>query len=464
MQPDCVTAINAFIEEFQPSGLVVCCRLNEYRWLPERLKLNGAISLEPLSAEEVRKYLTNGGSNLAALREAMNADPVLEELAETPLMLSIMSLAYQGASRDELARQTGNSPEERRKQFFRFYVEEMFRRREKASIVFPKEKIIGWLSWLAGKMREHSQSVFLVEGLQPSWLDGSLKQVGGYVIIVNLIAGLLFGLIGKLIAGLSLGLNKGLVFGLRNRWFGELLFGLVGVGSVNFSLFHIALAETISWKWNRFWKGMTPRSILDVTSGSFLQSGKNQHFFFYLVQSVVVLSLWLTIGMCAGMAVWRWYGHGLIGGLIGLMSYGLFYGFIGGFTDRVKAGKASPNQGNKLSLKNSLTPFLITCLTFGLITGLISGPSFGLSFGLIGGPLIGFLVGLNRGGSAVIKHYALRLILWLNGYTPFKFIKFLDQCAKLILLKKVGGGYIFIHRMMLDYFADIPTRDIFLKR
>ena len=49
MQPDCVAAINAFIEEFNPSGLVVCCRLNEYRWLPERLKLNGAICLEPLS-------------------------------------------------------------------------------------------------------------------------------------------------------------------------------------------------------------------------------------------------------------------------------------------------------------------------------------------------------------------------------------------------------------------------------
>ena len=59
----------------------------------------------------------------------------------------------------------------------------------------------------------------------------------------------------------------------------------------------------------------------------------------------------------------------------------------------------------------------------------------------------------------MIKHYALRLILWLNGYTPFKFIKFLDQCAKLILLKKVGGGYIFIHRMLLDYFAEIiPSR------
>jgi hypothetical protein len=38
-----VAAINAFIEELEPPGLVVCCRLNEYRWLPKRLKLNEAI-------------------------------------------------------------------------------------------------------------------------------------------------------------------------------------------------------------------------------------------------------------------------------------------------------------------------------------------------------------------------------------------------------------------------------------
>ena len=58
----------------------------------------------------------------------------------------------------------------------------------------------------------------------------------------------------------------------------------------------------------------------------------------------------------------------------------------------------------------------------------------------------------------MIKHYALRLILSLKGYTPFNFIKFLDYCAKLILLKKVGGGYIFIRRMLLEYFADLPTQ------
>ena len=86
LQPECVAAINAFIEEFQPSGLVVCCRLNEYRWLPKRLKLNGAICIDPLSSEEVSKYLDAGGAKLAALRDAVDTDPVIQELAQSPLM------------------------------------------------------------------------------------------------------------------------------------------------------------------------------------------------------------------------------------------------------------------------------------------------------------------------------------------------------------------------------------------
>ena len=119
---------------------------------------------------------------------------MLQELAQTPLMLSIMSLACQGAGGNELARQKGDSPEERRKQIFRLYVEQMFQRKGTTSLVFPKEKIIGWLSWLAGKMREHSQSVFLVEGLQPSWLGTRAKRVA-YGTVVALSLGLIFGLI-----------------------------------------------------------------------------------------------------------------------------------------------------------------------------------------------------------------------------------------------------------------------------
>src|SRR5262249_53658428 len=150
---------------------------------------------------------------------------------------------------------------------------------------------------------------------------------------------------------------------------------------------------------------------------------------------------------------------GLFLGLLCGLVVGLFTGLVGGFTDTVKAGKISPNQGIKLSRKNALAAFLITGSTVGLIYGLISGlesrPRDALVDGLFVGLFCGLVVGLNRGGSAVIKHYALRLILWLGSYTPLNFIKFLDHCARLILLKKVGGGYIFIHRMLLEYFAEL---------
>ena len=106
----------------------------------------------------------------------------------------------------------------------------------------------------------------------------------------------------------------------------------------------------------------------------------------------------------------------------------------------------------------SLVTSLSSGLIGGLIAGLFAGPSTGLKVGLILGTIVGAFVGYFQGGSAVIQHYTLRLILWLNGDTPLNFIKFLDQCAKLIFLKKVGGGYIFIHRMLLDYFADLTTQ------
>jgi eukaryotic-like serine/threonine-protein kinase len=472
VQPDCVAAINDFIDGSHPSGLVVCCRLNEYQWLPKRLKLNGAICLESLSSEEVSNYLLRGGSKLAALREAVDTDPVLQELAQTPLMLSIMSLAFQGATADELAGQKGDSPEERRKQIFGLYVEQMFKRKGATSLVFPKEKIIGWLSWLAGKMREHSQSVFLVEGLQPSWLGAIAKRVAygtvvalslGFVFapIVGLIFGLDFGLslglsvgvmiivggvlgcwsesplkngfisgslgglIGGLIIGLIYGLYNGLVYGVSVGLIVAVIDGL-GAGSLN----HITLIEAMSWRWSQFSKRTIPGLIIGLIVG--LNNG---------------LSSGLQVGLKAGLI------YGLSGGLVS--------GLIGGFTDRVKVGKASPNQAIKLSRKNSFAAFLVAWLGVGLIVGpmtaglLRAGYIYALIVGLGVGLGAGLIVGLHRGGSAVIKHYALRLTLCLKGYTPFRFIKFLDHCARLVILKKVGGGYIFIHRMLLEYFAEM---------
>jgi hypothetical protein len=195
------------------------------------------------------------------------------------------------------------------------------------------------------------------------------------------------------------------------------------------------------WNWSRIWK-MTEQGLI----------------------------FGLFAGMLAGVP---WGGFGFFSGLILGLIFGLVRAVVGGFTDSVNRETESPNQGVKLSLKNSLAVSLVTGLTVGTILYLVLGIDLGVirigrELGLYDtrdsfiivlpvGLIAGLIAGLNRGGSAVIKHYALRVTLALHGSTPLNLVKFLDHCAKLILLKKVGGGYIFTHRMLLDYFADLPT-------
>ena len=78
--------------------------------------------------------------------------------------------------------------------------------------------------------------------------------------------------------------------------------------------------------------------------------------------------------------------------------------------------------------------------------------------GLVDGLVLGLAVALSAGswfgGLDVILHYFLRLLLYMKGRTPLNLVRFLDYAAKdLNFLQKVGGGYIFIHRMLLEHFA-----------
>jgi hypothetical protein len=70
--------------------------------------------------------------------------------------------------------------------------------------------------------------------------------------------------------------------------------------------------------------------------------------------------------------------------------------------------------------------------------------------------IVSLVVRVYEGGvSVVIQHYALRLVLALNKDAPLTYVRFLDHAAERILLRKVGGGYIFVHRMLLEYFANL---------
>lgn len=488
-QPACVMAINMFIETYNPPGLVVCSRLLEYQWLPLKLKLNGAICIEPLDPQDVNDFLVAGGPQLEGLQQAMNSDSKLQELAQTPLMLSIMSLACEGADGKSLMSHKNDSPQARREHIFQLYVERMFQRKKSIASPFSQVEAIRWLSWLARKMKEQSQSVFMVEEVQPSWLS-SLGQWLFYQALSALSIGLLIGLpvgliswwsfgsgsgLGEgvfvsLITGLSFfmgcrsgspikngivcGLSSGLLMLLSSRaastW---VLFGLfagliggLGVGS----LMEIRLVETMRWQSKHFWG----RTVLGAKIG-------------LLIGLVVGFAHFLPRFVSKGVPYWI---AAVLGpGFLGWLSLGLFaaltVGLSGGLVDTIRVDKAFPNQGVALSLKNGLAVSSLSAVSVGLIFWLVfSDFPDSLILSLIFGLFIVLSVGLNRGGSAVVKHYSLRVILWLTGVTPLGFIPFLEHCAKLILLKKVGGGYMFIHRTLLEYFSALPPQDNTVKK
>ncbi len=253
---DCVKVVNDFRQEHLVP-LAVCCRIAVYEALTAPLRLQGAVLLQPLTHEQVIQYLDEPRLELSAVRQALYADAALREMAQSPLMLSIMTLAYRGMSDEGL--ETLGSVAARREHLFDAYVRGMFERRGKDH-PYPPDLANQYLTWLAQGMTRHSQTQFLIERLQPAWLKTD-TQWRLYRVNVGLFCALIFGLIDGLLGGLIVGLLGGLSVGLLNGLLGGLLGGLsVGLfnglfGGLLGGLFAIAAGniikptEVLKWSW-----------------------------------------------------------------------------------------------------------------------------------------------------------------------------------------------------------------------
>ena len=120
---------------------------------------------------------------------------------------------------------------------------------------------------------------------------------------------------------------------------------------------------------------------------------------------------------------WREARSGIAVGLVG--------GLVGGLLGELVVGLST----NQLDERMRLTPN----------QGIWRSARNGLLFGLLGG-LRPFL-----------QHFTLRFWLWRTGSLPWNLIAFLDEAAERLLLRKVGGGYIFVHRLLLEYFASLDA-------
>ena len=66
---------------------------------------------------------------------------------------------------------------------------------------------------------------------------------------------------------------------------------------------------------------------------------------------------------------------------------------------------------------------------------------------------VGFFLAMEKGGYFLLDHYVTRLFLCRRGRMPWDYMLFLDTAAERVFLRKVGASYMFVHRMLLEYFA-----------
>jgi hypothetical protein len=151
---------------------------------------------------------------------------------------------------------------------------------------------------------------------------------------------------------------------------------------------------------------------------------------------------------------------GLLGGVL-VVALGLtLVGLVrGGLAPRPVAARAVPNAAIWASGRAALVGALLAGPLAGLIGLLVGafvgGPTFGLSAGLGAAVGAGLGLGLAYGGAAFVGHFLVRGLLWRRGLLPWRCARFLDAAAERALLCKVGGGYAFVHPLLLAHFADV---------
>ena len=161
------------------------------------------------------------------------------------------------------------------------------------------------------------------------------------------------------------------------------------------------------------------------------------------------------------------------------ISIGFCIGLILGLRSVTIRNRSRPGAGIKASVKNALgmgfifsliVPLLIVGLKFildrllnnytadrSLSESLVFLVEDFLNVGKPFGLLAGISLGLLYGGSFLVNHYLIRYLLYSSGQISWNLVNFLDYCSERIFLRRVGGGYIFIHRTLLEHFAEIPS-------
>ncbi|MCP4362704.1 MAG: hypothetical protein GY796_32265 [Chloroflexi bacterium] len=511
---ECLVALNVFRQKHGLADMVVCCREEAYETAVTAnntpLQLNGAVRVRPLTTAQIRENIP------LHLVDSLFADADLLEMAQTPLALNMIRLAYGAANGDENGSQKGTAVPTTTRHLFDIYVQRMLQRQTaKTENNLPDADVTKHLSWLAQQMQRHNQSIFLIEQLQPSWLgNGRTKRERNvrsrssrwqwlYLLLTrSFLAALLGTPIGWSFIQLIRVNPPGVEVHFLNQ--AAALFGITAVPwNGLFSVFLLVLCTGLmaslvdgcffTWRRRRndeahisrklgwfqllsvggaVWLSAT--ALLSLTDDWLLALSLGGMEAVGFVLSFGYLSYgqsWHTEVRARGALTWSWRNAAQLG----LLGIGLAFIWSGtawlqdpnsprwaanlintGFTFFLLGGvsgkRAEARDRPNEGIWIAGQNGIKAALLLSIPTALLVGITINLISGILTGILYGTLAGIVHGFNDVLKHLVIRLLL-VEGNVPIRYIRLLDYAADAILLQKVGGGYTFRHRLLQEYFA-----------
>ncbi len=377
---------------------------------------------------------------------------------------------------------------------------------------YTEEQTNRWLKFLALGMRERGQTIFQIEQLQPAWLprrsevwryiliSRSLEYIILFTFIISsslpaiwvadpndkdlpssmsplmvlamiLVAGALFGVVAGLVDALYLRARRPLSW-LRNLIRVASVWAIVEAGlaisgppsaeawvagilvAVMLNCLHfragdlnrdIRQVQTLTWSWRRAW---VRGGLLSLLGGLICGA----YYFLFIIRGFGLVSQLLRGCFLVFFFVF--------------LSWPVL-GYFAGLQPGVVDLSGDADSGMRLSLRNGVVAAMRAFVTV--------GPFYGLVYSLLSvaagdSPLEGLLLGLGfaadlaciallaYGHLDAVRHFTLRWSLARAGYLPYRMRRFLDYAARdLHILEVTGGGYMFIHRYLLEYFATLET-------
>ena len=274
-----------------------------------------------------------------------------------------------------------------------------------------------WLTRLARQLKQDQTPEFLIERMQPSWLE-TPTQKWLYQIAVGLITGLIValiyvgttGLIGASIGGLT----YGIILGYPQP--------IYPITRLNFSL-EFAKARLLASVLEGLWWGLI----------------------YGLIDALICWLIWGLEGLILGMT------DSLVWGLIEGLVWGLLVPELRNITVSNQEIRESALNAGIFTVIGGVAWVI---LYIGAILAM-GEPLEPLDL-LIDGIGNGVFFGIYVGGLACIQHFVLRLLLKQSGAIPWNYAKFLDYATELGFLKREGGRYRFIDDSVQEHFAQMP--------